>query len=58
MEPLLNDVGVKLSIDYKPSRPFDVKVNILDCSKLFNLGWKPICDFENGLKKTLTWLMK
>jgi UDP-glucose 4-epimerase len=58
MDPMLDNIGIKLSIDYQPSRPFDVKVNVLDCSKLLNLGWRPICDFENGLEKTVKWLMK
>lgn len=56
MEPLLDDIGIKLSIDYQPSRPFDVKINILDCCKLCNLGWNLRCDFENGLRQTITWL--
>ena len=56
--PLLQDIGIEVSIHYAPVRPFDVKTNILDCSKLRSIGWQPKVGFENGLRRTLAWLMK
>jgi len=58
MRPLLQEIGVELRIDYAPARPFDVKVNVLDCSRIRSMGWQPQVDFEAGLKRTLAWLRK
>jgi len=58
ISPLLNDAGIDVGIDYAPSRPFDVKVNVLDCSKIRHMGWQPKTDFEVGLKHMFTWLRK
>lgn len=56
IEPLLNKIGVKLSVKNMPARLFDVKANVLDCSKLRNLGWQPNVDFGDGLCRTIQWL--
>ncbi len=44
-------------IDYLPERPFDVKLNVLDSTKLSShTGWKPQVNFDEGLFSTLNWL--
>lgn len=44
-------------IDYLPERPFDVKLNVLDSTKLSShTGWKPQVNFDVGLFSTLNWL--
>ena len=49
--------GFKVSIKYIPKRKFDVPVNILDTSKIYNrCGWKAMVSFEVGIKKTWDWL--
>jgi len=58
MAPLLKGMGVETHLHYEPARPFDVKTNVLDCSKLRNLGWQPRCEFEDGLQRTLAWLSR
>ncbi len=58
MSPHLRSVGVELRIDYAQARPFDVKVNVLDCSRLGSLGWKPVVGLDDGLRRTLAWLTK
>jgi len=55
---LLNTVGIDVRIDYAPSRPFDVKSNILDCGKLHQMGWQLQTDFDVGLKRMFAWLRK
>lgn len=43
-------------IEHLPERLFDVKVNILDSSKLKqDTGWKPEVNFEAGIEKTVKW---
>jgi len=58
MRPLLQELGVDICIDFTGSRPFDVKVNVLDCGKIKSLGWQPHVDFEQGLRRTRDWLVK
>jgi len=56
IQPLLREVGVEMRIEHAPARPFDVKVNVLDCGRLRRLGWQPQVDFEHGLRRTRDWL--
>jgi len=56
MVPLMRDIGVEIRIHHEPARPFDVKLNILACDKIRDLGWQPRFAFEAGLQKTLAWL--
>jgi len=44
--------GKRLKKIYQPIRKTDLKYNVLDCSRLRRLGWKPETDLEPGLKKT------
>lgn len=57
MRPLLQNLGVNIRLEYMQARPFDVKVNVLDCRRLKKLGWQPYIDFEDGLKRTHDWIM-
>lgn len=42
---------------YKPGRPIDVPVNILDISRARQvLGWQPETDWPEALKKTYAWM--
>jgi UDP-glucose 4-epimerase len=49
--------GDFLQVNYKPSRPFDVQQNVLDCSKVFGLnGWRPQIMLKEGLQQTWEWI--
>ena len=55
--PLVEAMGHKVRIEYLPERAFDVKVNILDSTKLQKAtGWKPVVEFNDGLSMTTEWL--
>lgn len=56
--PLLKEIGADVRVNHAPARPFDVQANVLDCSRLRELGWEPRVDFRQGLKQTLEWLMQ
>jgi len=58
MQPLLREVGAEMQIEHASARPFDVKVNILDCTKLRQLGWWPKIGLEQGLRRTRDWVRK
>lgn len=46
----LKPLGCRLSIDHHPARPFDVRINVLDCSKLHSAsGWIPKIALADGL---------
>jgi UDP-glucose 4-epimerase len=44
-------------VTYKPSRNFDVPVNILDITEASkNLGYKPTTSLSEGIRKTYAWM--
>ena len=52
----LKQYGASILTEHLPERLFDVKVNILDSSKLIqDTGWLPKVSFEAGIEKTLKW---
>lgn len=56
---VMEDRGVRVRVEHLPERPFDVKANILDSSKIEeHAGWKPQTDFSEGLAQTCSWLRK
>ncbi len=50
---LLEEVsGIRARVDYQPSRPVDVKENVLDCTRAKNeLDWEPTIPLKEGLKE-------
>lgn len=42
-------VGFEGRIDTDPTKPDGTPRKLMDCSKLFNMGWKPRVDLEEGL---------
>ena len=50
-------LGLKFEVSYQPSRVFDVPVSILNNSlALKELGWSPQVNFNDGIKKTASWM--
>ena len=57
ISPLLHEMGCVLKIEHMPERIFDVKVNILDASRLrSHTGWEPRVTLTQGLLRTRNWL--
>jgi UDP-glucose 4-epimerase len=55
--PLLKEFGCNVQTIHDAERPFDVRSNVLDSSKLQALtGWCPSISFEEGLLRTRDWL--
>jgi UDP-glucose 4-epimerase len=55
LKPLAEIAGYPITVNFLPSRKFDVPANVLDCSKLKSIsGWKPRVSLEDGLRQT--WL--
>ncbi|MCE1119008.1 NAD-dependent epimerase/dehydratase family protein [Pseudomonas sp. NMI795_08] len=51
-------IGRPIEKIYKPGRPFDVPVNVLDCSLAAQeLGWSTQYNLEQGLKRTIKWYL-
>lgn len=54
---LIPGFGYDFHVENLPERAFDVKVSVLDSSKLRDhTGWKPQISFEEGLTRTYEWL--
>ena len=48
--------GAKIYAEHLPERLFDVRINILDASKLQqDTGWAPKVSFDKGIEKTVNW---
>ncbi|WP_205703434.1 NAD-dependent epimerase/dehydratase family protein [Hymenobacter radiodurans] len=59
LAPLAVARDLPLNIQILPERAFDVKVNVLDSSKLHaHTGWTPTVRFEEGLQQTWEWYVK
>jgi UDP-glucose 4-epimerase len=51
-------LGRKVRCTFTPSRAFDVPSNVLDISMAArHLNWRPTISFQEGLSRTLTWLV-
>jgi dTDP-glucose 4,6-dehydratase len=47
-----------VAVDQKRTRPQDVKMLLASSEKAYRLlGWKPLVDFRDGLRKTIEWYM-
>ncbi len=51
-EIIRNVVGYKGNIINDVSKPDGIPKKLLDSTKLFNMGWRPETDFENGIRIT------
>lgn len=57
MSPLMSEIKYEIRVEHFPERVFDVHVNVLDSTKLYqHTGWKPEIEFQDGLLKTRDWL--
>jgi UDP-glucose 4-epimerase len=54
--PFAERMNKKVSIGFLPERPFDVPMNVLDSTKLYQLtGWRPQVPFSQALQKSWNW---
>lgn len=57
LSPQMKQLGFEVLVEHLPERPFDVKANVLDSTKLqTHTEWKPKIDLEEGLRLTSEWL--
>ena len=57
--PLARTQGLTPEIRILPERPFDVKSNVLDISKLHaHTGWQPAHSFRHSLQQTWDWYVE
>ena len=53
---LARDDGLSVEIIDKPTRPFDVPINVLDCAKLRNdSGWRSRVELTEGIERVWCW---
>lgn len=51
------ELGISFEVNYKPSRNFDVPVNILDISKaIAEIGYQPTVGLSEGISRTWQWI--
>lgn len=56
--PMLREAGFESRVEYLPGRVFDVRMNVLDSSRLAKrAGWAPKVCLQDGLLNTRDWLM-
>jgi len=54
---LARRAGLEPEVDHRPARAYDVRVNVLDSSKLAGeTGWRPSVPLSEGLDRTWRWL--
>lgn len=47
--------GYRGSIEFDTSKPDGTPRRLLDSSKIFSLGWKPVISLEDGIRQTVNW---
>ena len=58
LAPIMKDLGHDVACEYLPERPFDVRRNVLNCSKAKrDLGWSASTDFVDGLTWSRDWIL-
>lgn len=54
---LARDNGIDVQVTHEPARPFDVMVNVLDCSRLQQeTGWHAATALDEGVERVWRWL--
>lgn len=49
--------GLQAKLEFGPTRSFDVRSNVLDCTRLMReTGWLPKTGFDDGVAQTVRWL--
>ena len=49
--------GLNVKVDYRPGRPFDVPVSVLDSQRAREgLGWSPSIGLREGIGQTVRWM--
>ena len=49
--------GLPVNAQFKPARPFDVPVSVLDNTLAqAQLGWKPVVSLSDGIARTAQWM--
>jgi len=56
-EMIKDYVGYEGELIWDTTRPNGTPKRVMDNSKLFNMGWSPKVEFEQGLKQTIEWYM-
>lgn len=55
VEIIRNVVGYDGKIVWDTTKPNGTPKRLLDTSKIFNMGWRPKVDLQNGLKEAYDW---
>jgi UDP-glucose 4-epimerase len=59
VRPLLESIGCPVTVEHLPERAFDVRVNVLDSTKLHkHTGWQPRVAFHDELVRMRDWLCR
>ena len=54
---LINKItGTKSKVVHLPPRKDDIKMSIADIRRIKKIGWEPLTDLEEGLRRTWKWL--
>jgi UDP-glucose 4-epimerase len=57
IERLVHERGRTLALAFEPARPFDVRYNVLDVSRLQAIAdWRPRTALDDGLAQTRDWV--
>jgi GDP-L-fucose synthase len=49
--------GFRGEIEFDTSKPDGTPRKLLDCSRIFSLGWKPALTLEQGVRQTIDWYL-
>ena len=57
IEEMRNVTNIPINVSYKPSRTFDVPVNVLDITQAkMKIGYSPKVSLREGISRTWNWI--
>jgi GDP-L-fucose synthase len=57
-DKISNTVGFKGEIIWDSSKPDGTMRKVLDSSKIYKLGWKPLISLDQGIASTVEWYLQ
>jgi GDP-L-fucose synthase len=57
-EKIARVVGFNGTIEWDPTKPDGAPRKLLDSSRMYNFGWRPVVNFNDGLHSTYRWFLE
>jgi GDP-L-fucose synthase len=57
-EKIVGVIGFDGAIEWDPTKPDGAPRKLLDSSRMYNFGWRPVVNLDNGLQSNYRWFLE